>query len=364
MSQVIDEVFYKPPVGCDEILALVDILDDSALENITPGIIGKWPNTYAFTKTIGEDVIKKYSNNLPVCIVRPSIMIPTHKEPVCGWINNLYGPTGVCAGAGIGILRSLHCRSENIADIIPADYVINNIIVAAWDTYNQHSIKSLEFTEIKTINENENDQSVDVDIGPPIYNSVSSCQNPITWGEYMKYNETYGLKCPSALSVWYYWFTLNKYLWLHNIYVIFTHLLPAVIIDTLARLTGRKPMLLDTYKKIHKFSGVISYFCTKQWQFRNNNVIKLWTKVRSNDRKIFYFNIQELDWPTYFRDHVLGLRLYVIKDPPETIPAALIKYQKLKYAHYSLLTVVSIFGIWLAYHILRLFISLIDYILF
>lgn len=34
-------------------------------------IIGEWPNTYAFTKTIGEDVIKKHSNNLPVCIVRP-----------------------------------------------------------------------------------------------------------------------------------------------------------------------------------------------------------------------------------------------------------------------------------------------------
>lgn len=105
-------------------------------------------------------------------------------------------------------------------------------------------MKSLQFTEIKSINENENDQVADVDIEPPIYNSVSSCQNPITWGEYMKYSEISGLAIPSILSVWYYCFTLNRYLWLHNIYVIFTHLLPAIIIDTLARLTGKKPMYL------------------------------------------------------------------------------------------------------------------------
>lgn len=59
-------------------------------------------------------------------------MIATEKEPVQGWINNLYGPTGVLVGAGIGLLRTLHCYPEKIGDMIPADYVINNIIAAAW----------------------------------------------------------------------------------------------------------------------------------------------------------------------------------------------------------------------------------------
>lgn len=64
-------------------------------------------------------------------------MIPTSEEPVSGWINNLYGATGVAFGAGIGVIRTLHCKTENVADIIPADYVINNIVVAAWDIHNQ-----------------------------------------------------------------------------------------------------------------------------------------------------------------------------------------------------------------------------------
>lgn len=58
----------------------------------------------------------------------------------------------------------------------------------------------------------------------------------------MKYNEIYGLDVPSIQSVWYYFFTLNQYLWIHNAYVLAFDIIPAVIVDTLARLTGRKPM--------------------------------------------------------------------------------------------------------------------------
>ena len=97
--------------------------------------MNKYPNTYAFSKAIGEDTVRRFSKGIPTCIVRPSIMIATSKEPIPGWINNLYGPTGVVAGAGIGLLRTLHCEKDNIADIIPADYVINNIVVAGWDTF-------------------------------------------------------------------------------------------------------------------------------------------------------------------------------------------------------------------------------------
>lgn len=76
----------------------------------------------------------------------------------------------------------------------------------------------------------------------PIYNSVSSCQNPISWGEFMKKNEIYAFEVPSKKVVWYYMLILNRYLFMHNICAILFHLVPAVIIDTAAYLTGRKPM--------------------------------------------------------------------------------------------------------------------------
>lgn len=36
-------------------------------------ILGKWPNTYTFTKAMAENLIKNNSNGLPMVIYRPAI---------------------------------------------------------------------------------------------------------------------------------------------------------------------------------------------------------------------------------------------------------------------------------------------------
>ena len=190
-------------------------------------------------------------------------MIATYKEPVPGWINNFYGPTGVVMGAGLGLLRTLHCIDTKVADIIPADYVINNIIVAAWDTdknwYVYAYMLELKITKVhihstltnllcsifreekqKKIKEKDDEPEKIED--PPIYNSVSSCQKPIDWGTFMQLNEYYGRQVPSALVFWYYAFRLNKHLWVHNLCCFLFHTIPGAIVDFLAMLTGREPM--------------------------------------------------------------------------------------------------------------------------
>ncbi|XP_023288205.1 fatty acyl-CoA reductase wat [Orussus abietinus] len=192
---------------------------------------------------------------------------------------------------------------------------------------------------------------------PPIYNVVSSCQAPITWGEYMKKNEIYGMEVPSEMVLWYYCFTLNKSLWIHNIYVFFLHLIPALIVDSLAYVTGRKPILWNAYKKIHKFSGVISYFSTQQWTFHNKRVQKLWERLRPADRKKFFFSIGELDWEEYMRYHIRGLRLHILKDTPDTVDKGRIKYRKLKIAHYTISIVAILLLAWALIAIVRCFIG-------
>lgn len=62
-------------------------------------------------------------------------MIATNKEPVAGWIDNLYGPTGILVGACLGVIRSVRSKPDNIAELVPADYVVNCILASAWDTY-------------------------------------------------------------------------------------------------------------------------------------------------------------------------------------------------------------------------------------
>lgn len=36
-------------------------------------IIGKWPNSYAFTKAVAENAVNTYAKGLPVCVFRPAI---------------------------------------------------------------------------------------------------------------------------------------------------------------------------------------------------------------------------------------------------------------------------------------------------
>jgi fatty acyl-CoA reductase len=65
-------------------------------------------------------------------------VISTAREPFAGWVNNIYGPTGVVVGAGLGLLRTMHCNPDLTADIVPADMVINLMIATAWDVATRH----------------------------------------------------------------------------------------------------------------------------------------------------------------------------------------------------------------------------------
>ena len=58
-------------------------------------MIGERPNTYTFTKAITEQLVKEEREDLPLSIVRPSIVAGAVKDPMPGWVDNLNGPTGI-----------------------------------------------------------------------------------------------------------------------------------------------------------------------------------------------------------------------------------------------------------------------------
>lgn len=101
-------------------------------------------------------------------------MIATLKEPVAGFIDNIYGPTGCIVGAGLGFMHTLHADENKIADVVPADYVVNTIIAAAWYI----GTARMQNDELTTVD----DSILRDDI--PIFNYVSCTQKPLTWSEY------------------------------------------------------------------------------------------------------------------------------------------------------------------------------------
>lgn len=61
-------------------------------------------------------------------------MIPSYSDPIPGWVDNLNGPTGLLVGGGKGVIRSMHCKGDYHAEVIPVDVAANTIIVIACKT--------------------------------------------------------------------------------------------------------------------------------------------------------------------------------------------------------------------------------------
>lgn len=97
--------------------------------------------------------------------------------------------------------------------------------------------------------------------------------------------------------------------------------------------------LVKAYTKIAKFVDVIAFFSTQQWLFVNKNTQELWNGLSLQDKKLFNFDMGSFDWDIYFRTYIPGIRVYVVKDPLETVPQGVAKAFRLRIAHYFLVTV-------------------------
>ncbi|KAL2930248.1 Alcohol-forming fatty acyl-CoA reductase [Bienertia sinuspersici] len=108
-----------------------------------------WPNTYVFTKAMGEMLVGQLRGNLPVVIMRPTIVCSTLMEPFPGWVEG--------------------CRTiDSVA--IPADMFVNSIIVAMKAHINDPNLT--------------------------IYQVGSSHRNPVTFNELREFHYAYFTKNP------------------------------------------------------------------------------------------------------------------------------------------------------------------------
>nr|CAH7741191.1 unnamed protein product [Callosobruchus chinensis] len=128
----LEEKIYPAKHDPWKMLEAVQWMDEEMLSSLTPVLLKGYPNTYAYAKCLTEQLVSDYSEKLPIVIARPSIVVAAYKEPIPGWVDNINGPTGILIGAGKGVIRTMHCNTKLVADIVPVDMVINSILLAAW----------------------------------------------------------------------------------------------------------------------------------------------------------------------------------------------------------------------------------------
>ncbi len=89
-----------------------------------------WPNTYTFTKSLGESILAQQGSDLPIAIVRPSIVESSTRTPFSGWNEgiNTSGPLSYLLGTNF---RQLPSNARKCLDVIPVDMVTRGMTLIA-----------------------------------------------------------------------------------------------------------------------------------------------------------------------------------------------------------------------------------------
>ena len=90
-----------------------------------------WPDAYAYTKAMGERALLAQRGDVPVTIVRPSIIESSLQEPRPGWIRGFRMAEPVIISYARGLLKEFPGVPEGTIDVIPVDLVVAAIIEAA-----------------------------------------------------------------------------------------------------------------------------------------------------------------------------------------------------------------------------------------
>ncbi|XP_050527407.1 putative fatty acyl-CoA reductase CG5065 [Daktulosphaira vitifoliae] len=306
---IIEELVYKPPGDPDLVINCCQKMSEDDLRHMGQRLQGKHPNTYTVTKAMAEWVVAERADEIPAAIVRPSIVTAAWKEPFEGWVDNISGITGIMMEIGRGTIRSIVCDQKLRVDIIPVDILVNTLITSAWHTasFRQNAVR--------------------------VYNCTSGALNPLRWEELGGLTQYHSLTVPSKYIQWYPGFSFRTNRMVHRLIEILFHFVPAFILDIVLRLTGSKPMMLNIYRRFKMAARTGEFFALHQWDFISNNIRELNRDFTSNDRVTFPVDITQVVWDSYVKDYVYGIRKFVLKDPPSTIPIGLSKLQKFYWMH-------------------------------
>lgn len=225
------------------------------------------------------------------------VVLSTAKEPVVGWIDNLYGPVAIVLGIAYGILRIMPFDTRSKMFVVPVDYCANVVLSSCWKT-----------AQLAAQGKSQSP--------PIIYNYVPHENNGVVLEAFKQVVERQRDICPLENGLWYPYVRVVTNPWLYKLAIFFYHLLPGYILDILLRLKGKKPRLIKLYNKIHMNMDVLYYFLEARFSFNITNSNGLWKSMTKADQKLFPFDLEFFDWNQFLNEGFLGWRKYLGKEDP------------------------------------------------
>lgn len=87
-----------------------------------------WTDCYTFTKALAERVVEAYARDLPVSVVRPSIIESALAVPYPGWIEGFKMAEPIILAYGRGELTQFPAAADTTVDIVPIDHVVAAVV--------------------------------------------------------------------------------------------------------------------------------------------------------------------------------------------------------------------------------------------
>lgn len=300
-EKVLDERTYLPPDDPHQVILRAESMKEEDLEVFRQDILGKFPNSYAYTKCLAEGLVAECIElGMPCMIMRPSIVVPIYKEPLPGWTDNINGPTGLLIGAGKGVIRSMYCKNTGMADFLPVDVAINGVFLFTWDYLNTKESERKSVCHLTSNKDYKITWQEITDIGKDIVTS----------------------KIPFNSTLWYPGGSMTQSRVFHYICCILFHWIPAYILDLLILVSGNKPCLVRIQERIHRGFDVFEYYTNNEWEFINTNLHN--TRAKRNAREQLQYCVENdnVDIVKYFEKATYAARIFLMKESPESLQDA------------------------------------------
>lgn len=263
-----------------------------------------FPNAYSFTKRMAEHLLMEgNTKNVPITFIRPSIIGAAADEPCIGWTDTYGLLSGIALLTGLGILRDMTGNENNIADVIPVDYVAKQLLVQTAFAHNLYRSSQGQKNYFLT-------------------HCGTSSVNPVNWKYYLESLISYQNDFPYDKRVGKSSLVLHRTDQSYKLAYRLKSVIPTYTLFYLSRILGTKSFK----EKITELKGAVdqcftikqelTYYASNEWIFDCSNTAQLlaFLKNDAHEAKVFNIDISKLKWRDYCRNFGYGIKHYILHE--------------------------------------------------
>ncbi len=274
-----------------------------------------WNDTYTYTKALGEQVVVRARGDIPIAIVRPSVIESSLSEPIPGWLDGLRMADPLIVAIGKGRLRALPLKPDVNLDLVPVDMVVNALLAA-----------------IPRLAERG---------GVACYQVATGSRNPITLGDLYDLIYRYFIRNPMTdkagqpIRIKYLRFPSKSAFRLQ-------HRLRRAPLESAEKALDRFPGLdaatkakrrvsatRAAFDKLYYYGEIYEPYLNIECRFEVDRLMELFESMDEDEKRAFPFDVTRLNWRHYIQNvHIPGMKRYILKiegdngELPETADGA------------------------------------------